>query len=281
MGLILRKTSRWRLLIPLALIVLFLALIPQTPRRAPWYEQIFANLLAPIQWTFTRLGGTIYSVWDGYISLVGTKAENEKLIGENAELKAQLTKLDEVKSENERLRSLLGYSESFSTPTLTARVVANDPRAEFKSLIIDRGKSDGVKVFMPVVGPSGVVGRVGRVYGNTSQVLLLNDPNSAVDVMVQRSRARGLLVGAISHTKLKSGFYLTRMEYLRSASDVKEGDVVVTSGLDRVFPPGLPVGTAHDIKNSRYGVFQEAEVVPFENFQEVQEVLVLLYKPTK
>jgi rod shape-determining protein MreC len=281
MGLILRKTSRWRLFIPLALIVIFLALIPQTPRRAPWYEQLFANVLAPIQWTFTKFGGGIYSMWDGYISLVGTKKENKKLAEENAKLNAGLIELEEVKKENERLKSLLNYSETFTAPTVTARVVANDPRAEFKSLIIDRGKSDGVKVPMPVMGPQGVVGRVGRVYHNTSQVLLLNDPNSAADVIVQRSRARGVLVGAISHTELKSGFYLTRMEYLRGTSDVKEGDVVVTSGLDQVFPAGLPIGTAHDIKNSRYGVFQEAEVVPFENFQELQEVVVLKYQPTE
>jgi len=276
MALVSRKKSKLRLLIPMALIVVFLALAPQTQRRAPWYEQLFANVLAPIQWIFTKTGGSINSVWDGYIALVGTKKENKKLVEENAVLRGEILRSEEIKQENERLRSLLGYQEAFSVPTVSARVIANDPRAEFKSFIIDHGIKDGVDLFMPVVGPRGLVGRVGRVSRSSSQVLLLNDPNSAVDVMDQRSRVRGLLVGAISYTELKSGFYLTRIEYLRGMSDVKEGDVVVTSGLDQVFPPGLPVGTIHNVKNSKYGVFQEAEVVPFENFQELQEVVVLL-----
>jgi len=117
---------------------------------------------------------------------------------------------------------------------------------------------------------------VGTVDSNTSRVLLIIDPNSAVDVMVQRSRARGIVVGTAWKTELKPGFYLARLEYIRRVSDIRDDDVVVTSGFDRIFPPGIPIGTIKDISTSRYGVFTDANVVPFENMAELQEVLVVV-----
>ncbi len=273
-----QKGSKLRYLIPIVLLLFFLSLIPQTQRRAPWYEQMLANLLAPVQWAFTSASDGIASVWNGYFVLVRTKKENEQLLAENARMQGELVGVAEIRDENERLRDLLGYRQEFSLEAVVARVIANDPRAEFKSLMIDRGSDDGIELYMPVVGPKGLVGRIGRVAGDSAQVLLLSDPNCAVDAMDQRSRARGVLVGAVSHTELKSGHYLSRLEYLRRVSDVRDDDVVVTSGLDEVFPSGLPIGTLHNITRSRYGIFKEAEVVPFENFQELQEVMVLLYK---
>jgi rod shape-determining protein MreC len=272
-----QKKSKLRLLLPVILILLFLSLMPRAQKRMMWYEQMLANIAAPFQWVSSSIGNGITGVWDGYISLVGTKRENKELKAENARLKGQLARTEEVKSENERLRNLIGYRDVFGMETVVTRVVASDPRAEFKSVMIDKGKDDGIKLYMPVVGPKGLVGRIGRVTNGTAQVLLLNDPNSAVDAMVQRSRARGLLVGASARTKLKTGYFLTRLEYLRRVSDIHDNDVIVTSGLDGVFPPGLPVGTVHQIAKSQDGIFKEAEVVPFENFQELQEVMVLLY----
>ena len=271
------KKSKIRLLLPIVLILLFLSLMPRVQKRMMWYEQMFANLVAPFQWIFASSGDSLSNVWNGYISLVGTERENEKLRADNARLTGDLTRMEEVRSENERLRQLLGYRDVFGMESVAARVLSNDPRAEFKSVMINKGKGDGIELYMPVVGPKGLVGRIGRVTNGSAQVLLLNDPNSAVDAMVQRSRARGLLVGAAARTKLKAGHYLTRIEYLRSVSDIRDGDVVVTSGLDGVFPPSLPVGTVHHIIKSQDGIFKEGEVVPFEDFQELQEVMVLLY----
>lgn len=278
MALLSRKKSKLRILIPLALVLFFLTLIPQTQRRAPWYEQVLGNLLAPVQALFSWAGEGVGSIWTGYISLVGAQEENEKLKKDNDKMRGALVEMEGVKRENERLLSLLGYREAFEIRSTAARVIANDPRSEFKSLVIDRGADDGVELYMPVVGPKGLVGRIGRVSKDSSLVLLLNDPNSAVDAMIQRSRARGMLVGSLVNTELKSGFYLTRLEYLRRVSDVRQNDVVVSSGLDGILPSGLPIGTIHHITSSKYGIFKEAEVVPFENFQELQEVLVLLYK---
>lgn len=281
MSLVPHKKSWLRYLIPPALIVFFLMLIPQVERRAMWYEQMFSNLLLPFQWTFTKTGEGFGSLWHGYVALVNAEEENKHLRSENAKLAGDVVKSEEFRLENERLKGLLELREKQGIDSVAARVIANDARAEFKSLIINRGGDDGIKLYMPVVGPKGLVGRIGRVSGSTSQVLLLNDPNCAVDAMIQRSRARGVLVGSITGTQFAKGAYITRLEYLRRVSDVKNDDVVVTSGLDNIFPVGLPVGTVHNITTSQYGIFQDAEVAPFENFQELQEVMVLLYSPEK
>lgn len=225
---------------------------------------------------FSAISDGVKGVWHHYIVLVGVQKKNDILTRHIAELEVKIVGMVEIDEENRRLRDLLAYHDTFPYRTLVARVIANDPVAEFKYITINRGAKDGVLPHMPVVGPKGLVGKVGKVTRGSAQVLLIIDPNSAVDVLVQRSRARGLLVGTARRIEIRPGYYLSRLEYLRRISDIKEGDVVVTSGFDRVFPPGIPIGTIHNLAKSRYGIFLEANVVPFENMAEIQEVLVLI-----
>lgn len=235
--------------------------------------------MTPVQYIFTGVDRMIDRIWHRYILLVRTERENERLRRKNSELEGSLVQCEEVRQENGRLHELLSYREGVPQATIMARVIANDPRAEFKSLVLDRGRADGVDIHMPVMGNKGIIGRVGKVSSHEALVLLITDPNSAVDVFVQRSRARGLLVGTQRGTELRPGYYLARLEYLRRVSDIQNDDIVVTSGFDRVFPAGLPVGSITNVSSSKYGVFQDADVVPFENFAEVQEVMVILAKP--
>jgi rod shape-determining protein MreC len=262
-------------LIPLLLLLAFLSMTKSGARRAPWYEEMLWNLIAPPQALVSYIGGGISGVWNGYVNLVGVKKDNERLSAKVAQLQTALVGAREAEEENKRLRDFLNYKESFPHDVVVARVISNDPRAEFKSITIDRGYDDGIRPLMPVIGPSGLVGRVATVADGNSRVLLIVDPNSTVDVLVQRSRARGLLVGTSKKTELRPGYYLTRFEYLRRVSDVSDDDVVVTSGFDRVFPPGIPVGTVADLARSKYGVFLDANVIPFENMAELQEVMVI------
>lgn len=271
-----RKFRFLPFLIPILLALVFFSLSSDSMRRAPWYQDAIWNVIAPPQKVANRVHGLISAAWESYVALVGAAKERDALSAKVALLEGSLTKSEEVSQENARLRALLGYRESFPQKTLVASVVANDPRSEFKSITIDRGSSDGIRPLMPVIGPRGLVGKVGTVDSGTARVLLITDPNSAVDAMVQRSRARGIVVGTAWKTELKAGFYLARLEYIRRVSDIRDGDVVVTSGFDRIFPPGIPVGTVKDISTSRYGVFTDANVVPFENMAELQEVLVVV-----
>ncbi len=271
------KKKLLNFLIPLIVALVFFSLASQKASRARWYESALLNLLTPFEVVVTNISELGGSVWNGYISLVGVEKENQQLKQVNARLEGLLTNAQETRQENERLRELLSYKETLPYETVVARVIANDPRSEFKSFTINKGLKDGVDVLMPVIGPRGLVGRVGLASSHIAQVLLITDPNSSVDVIIQRSRARGLLVGTARRTELRGGSaFISRLEYLRRVSDVQEGDVVVTSGFDQIYPPGIAIGTLHDVVSSRYGVFQEADVVPFEDFQSTQEVLVLL-----
>ncbi|MFA4875088.1 MAG: rod shape-determining protein MreC [bacterium] len=276
MALIQKKTRLLPFIIPVILALIFFSLTSLQMRRAPWYEEAFWNLVSPPQQFVSGIIGGVKGAWQRYVSLIGVEEERAQLSRRVAELEGSLMRLGETEEENKRLRALLDYKESLPQKTAAARVIANDPRAEFKSITIDKGSNDGVQPLMAVLGPRGLVGRVGTVTAGYSRVLLLTDPNSSIDAMVQRSRARGVVQGAAWRTELKTGFYIARLEYLRRVSDIRDGDVVVTSGLDRVFPAGIPIGTVTDISASRYGVFTEANIIPFENMAELQEVLVIL-----
>lgn len=276
MALLQRKRRILPILIPIILVMIFLSLTGKEVRRARWYEEAFWNLITPPQKFITFVCTAMGDVWDHYISLVGLKRDADTMKSQIADLRRDLIRSKEIDAENQRLKSLLNYKESLPYEAKMARVIANDPRTEFKSITIDIGYDDGVLPLMPVVGADGLVGKVGKTFAKSSQVLLIIDPNSSVDSMVQRSRARGLIIGTADKTKLRPGNYLTRLEYLRRVSDIRDGDVLVTSGFDGIFPSGIPIGTVAETSASRYGIFQEANVVPFENMAELQEVMVLL-----
>ena len=270
---------RSRIFYIIAAVILFLAFFSLTlagTRRAPWYEEAAWNIITPPQMFFSYVGDETSSIWNHYFYLVNISRENDKLKSRISYLKGKLIKAEEVKKENKRLKEFLGYREAFPQKMVLAKVIANDPRSEFKSIVIDRGMDDGLKSMMPVVGPNGLIGKIGKIGRHTSRVLLIIDPNSAVDVMDQRSRARCLVIGDAVHSQLRPAAYLSRLEYMRRISDVQDGDIIVTSGLDRIFPSGIPVGTVENISRSQKGIFLDAVVVPFENMAELQEVQVVL-----
>lgn len=275
MALFFRKRKIAAFLLPILLALIFFSFTSTKMRRAPWYKEAAWNLVAPPQMLLSGIREGIVGAWQRYVALIGVEKEREELANRVATLEGELARSMEVEQENERLRSLLSYHDAFPQETVVATVIANDPRAEFKSITINRGTDDGIKPLMPVVGPKGLVGKVGTVGRGFARVLLVTDPNSAVDALVQRSRARGLVVGAAWRAELESGYYIARLEYLRRVSDIRDGDVVVTSGFDQVFPPGIPIGTVRDVGTSRYGVFTKADVIPFEDMSELQQVLVI------
>lgn len=280
MALFARKRRYISLLIPLALALVFFSFTSTHSRRAPWYKEAFWNVIAPPQRVMSGLTDNLKDAWSRYVELIGVSEERDEFAARVAVLEGELARTKEVVKENERLRALLGYQDSFPHRTIVATVISNDPRAEFKSITINRGEKDGIKPLMPVIGPRGLVGKVGTVGAGHARVLLITDPNSAVDSFVQRSRARGMVIGQAWRAELESGYYIARLEYLRRVSDIQNGDVVVTSGFDRVFPPGIPIGTINEVVTTRYGVFTNADVVPFEDMSELQQVLVVL-SPTR
>ncbi|MBI2342006.1 MAG: rod shape-determining protein MreC, partial [Deltaproteobacteria bacterium] len=187
-----------------------------------------------------------------------------------------LIELEEIGKENKNLHELLNMAHSINVKSVGAHVIASNVLTEFKTLTIDKGHADGIAKNMVVLGPGGLVGRIGQIGANQSSVFLISDPNSAVDVYVERSGGRALLVGTSYGSSLRPFYSLSRLEYLRKTSDIRNGDVVITSGLDKLFPAGIPVGTIHNAENSTTGLFKKAEVVPFVDLMEAKEVSVII-----
>jgi rod shape-determining protein MreC len=147
-------------------------------------------------------------------------------------------------------------------------VIGRDPTGWFQSVIIDKGKDVGLKVNMPVVNADGVVGRLVSVSYNYAKVLLIIDQNSSVDCIIQRSRDDGMVKGLSSKVCI--------VDYVLKTSDVRVGDMVVTSGLGRVFPKGIPIGEVVDVKDPPEELFKDVKITPTVDFSKLEELLVIL-----
>jgi rod shape-determining protein MreC len=208
--------------------------------------------------------------WYGYVDLRRAGQRALELQQRVNRLELDRLELERIRGERERLVRLLHFAaETPDRTVIGARVVGVrlDPKG-LQLLTLDRGARDGLARMMPVVAAGGVVGRIHGVGSSTSDVLLLSDRNSSIAVRVERSRARANVRGAGSPD-------VARLEYALRSDDMSEGDLLVTSGTDGVFPRGLPVGRIAGLKRSGQGLYQRADVVPVVDVTKVEEVLVL------
>lgn len=257
----------------LALPFFFLRATLRTPQTLTPLDRLLLRASAPIQYLATQLSLSINNVVQDYVYLVDVKADNARLQHENEHLRATINRLRGAARENRRLRDLLQLQhQQQQQQVLSAQVIAKEVSPFFRvtKVALDRGDPDQVKVGMPVITTSGLVGQVRRVYGRYSDLLLTADRTSAVDVVVERSGARGILrgVGDLHH-------YICRLEHLSRTEDVKVGDEVVTSGMGQRFPAQIRVGRITRVLAKEFGLYQEAEVAPSVNFSSLHEVLIL------
>ncbi|MBW1981447.1 MAG: rod shape-determining protein MreC [Deltaproteobacteria bacterium] len=234
-------------------------------------ERLVVTVTAPVQKAVHVVVSTIGDVWRGYFYLVGLQKDNEELRQRLAELKAELNRLQEAELANQRLRALLDFKQAMTTPLLPAEVVASDPSGWFQTVLIDKGRVDGVVRDLAVVNAAGLVGRVIGASRHHAKVLLIIDRNSAVDSLVQRTRSRGVLVG--------TGDGSCRLKYVRRNEEVRLGDEIISSGMDGVFPKGILLGRVDRVVRGDAGLFQEVEVIPTVDFSRLEEVLVVLQPP--
>jgi rod shape-determining protein MreC len=228
---------------------------------------VVADVTAPVFSFVGGIGEGITSKWDRYISLVGVEEENQKLQDRLAQLEGDVVLLREYQGENERLRGLLQFSEESKVTGIGASVIGSDPSGWVRGILLDKGTADGVTEGMAVVHARGIVGQVIAAALHSSRVLLINDRSSGVDALVQGSRARGVLEGA--------SMKMCELQYVTKDVKVKEGELVVTSGMDGVYPPGLPIGTVNSVGISGNTLFHAIEVKPLVDFSRLEEVLVV------
>ena len=214
----------------------------------------------------TGIGG-VRGVWNHYFALQNTSRENEQLRHENDTLKLQISQLQSKAAEGERLARLLNFRQLHqNVPMLGARVIGTSADTASQTVYLDRGERDGIRRNMGVITPDGVVGKVIEAYRDTSQVLLLTDKDSGVGAMLADSRIQSPVGGA--------GEPLLAMKYVPDDDTVNIGDRVVTSGMDRIFPRELPVGTVTQIKPGN--PFKQIRIRPAANLERLEEVIVLL-----
>ena len=259
------KRRRNLLLIASVVIVPFVLIsIPKTSLRSSLIQEV----LYPLSQTWHIGSSFVTHVWGRYLYLVATAEENEHLRTEVAVLRTKLLLFTEKELELQRLRALLAFNAQYDTKTLAAKVVSRPQVSPFKSVRINRGKSSGLRVGMPVATVAGVVGRVVRVGSRFADVQLLIDSNFFVDVLVQRTRVRTVLRGDLQACRLE----------IPQAMDLRIGDTIVTSGILGYFPKGIPVGRVTEIKYIEGDVAQQVAVQPWVEYQQLEEVSVFLHR---
>jgi rod shape-determining protein MreC len=232
--------------------------------------------LSPLQ---RAVGATVSGVseaWRGWAFHRETYEENRRLGDRVRLLETQLQARSFQAQEAERLRDLLGLRQAVPIDTVAAQVVGRDGVPWFRTLTLDRGEADGITLNAPVMSPTGVVGRVFAVGPHAARVQVLLDRDGAAGVLVERSRVPGVVSGQVSSQAAGADDLV--LKYVPERADVVVGDVVVTSGIDRIYPKGLMVGRVQFVGKGS-GLFRDIRVEPSARFDRLEEVLVV--RPVK
>jgi len=256
------------LLLTLALIFLVSTLGSQ---KFGSLHKLVLEAVAPLQKVVTAGSSYLGTFKSEYLDILQDtlklREENKRLGQQLQENEALLNKSREALATNASLRKLLEFKSRIGQPVIAATIIGKDPSAWFRSVIIDQGTNSGIMKGNPVVSSEGVVGQIFTISPNYSKVLLAIAPSSAIDVLLQKSRVRGILKG--------TGTLTYRLEYILKTAEVEEGEHVVTAGYGGVFPTGLPVGVGSKIIKKPRGMFHEIEVTPSVDYQTLESLLVI------
>jgi len=211
--------------------------------------------------------GKVRGVWTHYFALQTTERENEALRIENDALKLKISQLQSRASQADRLAGILGFKQTHEKlPMVGARVIAASAGTASRTIEIDRGERDGIQRNMAVITPDGAVGKVIEVFRDTAQVLLLTDKDGGAGAMLVDSRTQGPVGGTGEPTIL--------MKYVATEETVPVGEKIVTSGMDKIFPRDIPIGTVVEVKAGN--PFKQIRVQPAAKLDRLETVIVLL-----
>jgi rod shape-determining protein MreC len=264
-------------IILLAVPFFFLRANMRRPENLNGLDRAVLRISAPIEFAASSLARGVSNLWESYVYLVDVKADNERLAYENARLREQNHRLEQKETENRELRRLLQLRESLPGDLVSAQVIGKDFTEFFRvtRVVLDRG-SRNIRPNMAVVSPDGVVGKVLRVAGDTIDLQLSVDAAFSVDVIDERTQARGFVRGTGDPSK-----YACKVENVDSRDEVELGDLLVTSGKGKWFPKGLPVARVTKVVKREPGRDQEIEATPTVNFSRLDAVLILVAPPSE
>lgn len=234
------------------------------------------SVLSPLQRGVGASAFLASELWRGWAFHRETYAHNRRLRAEVRALETELQLRSYRAQEAVRLRELLELQQAVPLDTLAAQVVGRDGVPWFRTLTLDKGERDGVRLDAAVISATGVVGRVFAVGPSAARVQVLLDRDSGAAALIERSRVSGVVSGQVSAPE--TGSEDLALKYIPGRADVGVGDVVVTSGLDRIFPKGLVIGRVRLVGDVT-GLFRDVSVEPSARFSSLEEVLVLKGAP--
>ena len=223
--------------------------------------------ITPFESAVVNTQKLVHDTWHNYLYLRGVRRENRELRAEVDRMKLEQVRLKEDAEMARRIQSLLAFKEQHIDTTVAAQVIGTSGSDQSRLLYIDKGSNDGInKTDMAVITPNGIVGKIVQVYPDSAQVLLINDQMSGVGVALKDTRLQGILRGGSNGT--------TTVQYIMADERVQPGEEVVTSGGDRIFPKGLPVGKVVEVKPGK-DLFLNIRVIPSAQLDRLEEVLVV------
>ncbi len=234
----------------------------------PWWQSVWLDVAAPVQDLLASPAGAVRGVWGAYVDLFDVREENALLRSRVAELEEENLQYREALVASGHLQRVAEMRDELATPMLPTEVVGLDVSPWFRSVLIDRGRQHGVAAGNPVITDQGVVGLVTATSSRAAKTMLLLDRQSAIDGIVQRSRARGIVRG--------QGTDQLSFEFVVRGGDVRVGDVVITSSLGGVYPKGLRIGEVTHVEDPGGRLLQTATVRPAVDFGRIEQVFVMM-----
>lgn len=239
----------------------------------PLSERIVVTVVAPFEKAVNSVGNQIRTAMESVWEIATVYEQNKMLQSEVEQLRVLNIQMNEISAENDRLRVLLDYKQQAKQfDLLVAAVIARDPGTWTSTMLIDKGRDDGLDKNMVVVTAQGLVGNVVEVFASTARVQLILDPRSAVGAIVQRSESRvaGIVEGD------KGSKTMARMVNIPRDADIVEGDRILSSGFGGIYPKGIPIGVVEKIVNDEGGLLKSALLKPDVDFQKLEEVSVVV-----
>jgi rod shape-determining protein MreC len=271
----LRQRTGWLLLSVVIGHILLISAQVNTRNGVPILESVIFGTFSEVQRAATSAVGGVQEGWQNYFALQEIRRANERLLEENSQLQLRLQQERALAAQSRALQELLDLKNrvEFATTAgmvVQSTVIGGGAAPEFRTVTIDKGAQDGLKKDMAVLAPGGVVGRVILPTARASKVQLLIDVNAGAGAVVERSRAQGIVVG--------DGRDKLRMDYVPGSADIKAGDVVVTSGIEGIYPKGFVIGQIESVRRGA-GQYSEVVVRPAVDFSALEVVLVALAPP--
>ena len=257
--------------------VTFLGLIIFTSTKEySGLESGAGSALNPLQKIMYNVNRGTKDFVDFFLNFSSVKEENKDLKKENEELKEKLSEYSDLEDENERLKSVLDFQETKDQyDYISTNIIHYAGAGVVDGYVVDKGSKDGVEVGMVIIASEGLVGRVSKVGSNWAIIQCIINENIKVSVMPESTRENsGILEG---YTDRSKNMY-TKIQYLPMNSEIKEGDVILTSGLGLVYPKEIRVGEVISVEEDKVKVMKSAIVKPFVNFEKLEELFIIVPK---